>query len=211
MSNKIHTELNKIEIPRELSEQSKVGVQRAKAELRNNKKKRWVAIAASGLAVLMTLGIAGPGLFFDQPAENLVTQTVQTSHAFDVTDPQRLVGWADNVFVGKVVKMTGTSNEREVLETQFKVKLEENIKGELEGEVIVNQQGGYEGKNLILVENDQLLKEGESYLFITRMNEEQNWHTVVPVYGDIMMKSEAHKEELLNKYRQAYQEEIPFK
>jgi hypothetical protein len=210
MSNKVHTEMKKIEIPRELSERSKIGVQNAKAESPNNKNKKWIAIAAPGVAVLIALGIAGPGLFSDQPVENHVVQTVQTSHAFDVTDPQRLVGWADNVFVGKVVKMTGTSDESGVLETQFKVEVAENIKGELQGEVTVNQQGGYEGKNLILVEDDQLLKEGESYLFISRINEEQYWHTIVPVYGDIMIESEAHKEELVNKYKKAYHEEIPF-
>lgn len=210
MSNKIHTEMNKIEIPRELSNRSKLGVQKAKDEMGKSNRKKWLAFAAPGLAAMIALGIAGPGLIADQPPENPVIQTVQTSHAFDVTDPQRLVGWADNVFVGKVVKMSGTSDERGMLETQFKVEVAENIKGELQGEVTVNQQGGYEGKNLILVENDQLLKEGESYLFVSRKNEEQDWHTVVPVYGDIMIESEAHKEKMLNKYKKAYQEEIPF-
>ncbi|MFT9596959.1 hypothetical protein [Mesobacillus sp.] len=210
MSNKIQKEMNKIEIPKELSDRSRIGIEKAKTEKGKSNKKKWLAFAAPSLAAIIALGIAGPGLLPNQPPENPVIQTVQTSHAFDVTDPQRLVGWADNVFVGKVVNMSGTSDEYGMLETQFKVEVAENIKGELQGEVTVNQQGGYEGKNLILVENDQLLKEGESYLFISRMNGEQNWHTVVPVYGNIMIESEAHKEEMLNKYKKAYQEEIPF-
>lgn len=210
MSNKIHTEMSKIEIPKELSERSKLGIGKARSELgKSTYKKNWFAIAAPGLAAIIALGIVGSGLLPDYPPENPVIQHVQTSHAFDVTDPQRLVGWADNVFVGKVVNLSGTSDERGMLETQFKVEVEENIKGELQGEITVNQQGGYDGKNLILVENDQLLKEGESYLFITRKIEEQNLHTVVPVYGDILINSEAHREELLNKYKQAYLEEIP--
>jgi hypothetical protein len=210
MSNKIHKEMNKIDIPSELSNRSKVGIQKAKAEMGKSNRKKWLAFAAPGLAAMIALGVAGPGLLSNHPPENPVIQTVQTSYAFDVTDPQRLVGWADNVFVGKVVKMSGTSDERGMVETQFKVKVAENIKGELQGEVTVNQQGGYEGKNLILVDNDKLLKEGESYLFVSRKNEEQNWHTAVPVYGDILIESEAHKEEILNKYKKAYQEEIPF-
>jgi hypothetical protein len=210
MSNKIHREMNKIDIPSELGNRSKVGIQKAKAEMGKSNSKKWLAFAAPGLAAIIALGVAGPGLLSNHPPENPVIQTVQTSHAFDVTDPQRLVGWADNVFVGKVVKMSGTSDEYGMLETQFKVEVAENIKGELQGEVTVNQQGGYEGKNLILVENDKLLKEGESYLFVSRKNQEQNWHTVVPVYGDIMIESEAHKEVLINKYKKAYQEEIPF-
>jgi hypothetical protein len=210
MSNKIHTEMNKIEIPKELSDRSRIGIGKAKTEIGKNNNKKWLVFAAPGLAAIIALGIAGPGLLSNQPPENPVIQTVQTSHAFDVTDPQRLVGWADNVFIGKVIKMSGTSEERGMLETQFKVEVAESIKGELQGEVTVNQQGGYEGKKLILVENDKLLKEGESYLFISRKNEEHDFHTVVPVYGDILINSEAHKEELLTKYEMAYQEEIPF-
>ncbi|MBT2638226.1 hypothetical protein [Bacillus sp. ISL-39] len=210
MSNKIQTEMNKIEIPKELSDRSRIGIGKAKTEIGKSNKKKLLAFAAPGLAAIIALGIAGPGLLSDQPPENPVIQTVQTSHAFDVTDPQRLVGWADNVFVGKVTKMSGTSEERGMLETQFKVEVAETIKGELQGEVTVSQQGGYEGKNLILVENDQLLKEGESYLFISRKNEEHDWHTVVPVYGDILINGEAHQEELITKYEKAYQEQIPF-
>ncbi|MBT2662634.1 hypothetical protein [Bacillus sp. ISL-45] len=210
MSNKIQTEMNKIEIPKELSDRSRIGIGKAKTEIGKSNKKKLLAFAAPGLAAIIALGIAGPGLLSDQPPENPVIQTVQTSHAFDVTDPQRLVGWADNVFVGKVTKMSGTSEERGMLETQFKVEVAETIKGELQGEVTVSQQGGYEGKNLILVENDQLLKEGESYLFISRKNEEHDWHTVVPVYGDILINGEEHQEELITKYEKAYQEQIPF-
>jgi hypothetical protein len=210
MSNKIQTEMNKIEIPKELSDRSKIGIGKAKSEMEKSNKKKWIVFAAPGLAAIIALGIAGPGLLSDQPPENPVIQTVQTSHAFDVTDPQRLVGWADNVFIGKVIKISGTSEETEMLETQFKVEVAENIKGELQGEVTVSQQGGYEGKKLILVENDQLLKEGESYLFISRKSEEHGFHTIVPVYGDILINSEEHKEELLTKYEKAYQQEIPF-
>lgn len=210
MSNRIQTEISKIEIPYELSERSKLGIGKAKSEMGKNNKKKWLAFAAPGLAAIIALGIAGPGLLSNHPPENPVIQTVQTSYAFDVTDPKRLVGWADNVFIGKVEGQSGTYDEDGMVETQFQVKVSENIKGELHGGITVNQQGGYEGKYLILVENDQLLKEGESYLFISRKNEEKDWHTVVPVYGDILINNEAHKEELLNKYNHAYQEEIPY-
>jgi hypothetical protein len=210
MSNKIQREMSKIEIPKVLSERSRLGIVKAKSEMGKSNKKKWIAYTAPGLAAIIALGIAGPGLLSNQPPENPVIQTVQTSHAFDVSDPKRLVGWADNVFIGKVVGHSGTYDEDGMLETQFQVQVSENIKGELYGGITVNQQGGYEGKTLILVENDQLLKEGESYLFISRKNAEKDWHTVVPVFGDILIKNEAHKEELLKKYNQAYQEEIPF-
>jgi hypothetical protein len=210
MSNKIHTEMNKIDIPSELSNRSKVGVQKAKAEMGKSNRKKWFTLAAPALAAMIALGIAGPGLLSDHPPKDPVIQTIQTSYAFDVTDTKRLVGWADHVFIGKVVEMSGTSDEYGMLETQFKVEVAENIKGDLQGEVTVNQQGGYEGKNLILVENDQLLEKGKSYLFVSRKNEEQNWHTVVSVYGNILINSEEQKEELLSKYKKAYQEEIPY-
>ncbi|MET1013644.1 MAG: hypothetical protein ABWX61_03925 [Paenisporosarcina sp.] len=87
----------------------------------------------------------------------------------------------------------------------------DNIKGELDETVIVNQQGGYNEKELILVENDQLLKEGQLYLFVTKYLEEENWHTLVQFYGDIFITNVDEKEYLIKKYKTAYENEIPFK
>ncbi|MEK8133163.1 hypothetical protein WMW72_35400 [Paenibacillus filicis] len=139
-----------------------------------------------------------------------VIKTMALSYAFDVTDTRRLVGWADNVFVGKVVKQVGTKTLIGTPETQFKVEVSDNIKGKFNGTVIVNQQGGFNKFELILIENDQLLQEGQSYLFVTKHLKEENWNTLVPVYGDILIDNKEAKKELIDKYTKAYKNEIPY-
>ena len=94
-------------------------------------------------------------------------------------------------------------------ETQFKVDVSDNVKGKFNGTVIVNQQGGFKRNELILIENDQLLHEGQSYLFVTKHMKEENWNTLVPVYAGILIANEA-KKELIEKYTTAYKNEIPF-
>ena len=54
MSNKIRQEMNRIEIPKELSERSKMGVSKAKLEIGNSKRK-WSYII--GPAIAASIGI----------------------------------------------------------------------------------------------------------------------------------------------------------
>ncbi|MDQ8739459.1 hypothetical protein [Paenibacillus sp. LHD-38] len=212
MSNKIKQEMNKIEIPKELSERSEIGVSKAKLEM-GNSKRRWTFVIASVMAASLALAIFGPNYFTNNPPENpgiRIIDLSKISTAFDVSDTRRLVGWADNVFIGKVIGQDGTKSIDGFPETQFKVEVSDNIKGEFNGTVIVNQQGGYKGNELILIENDQLLQEGQSYLFVTRHLKKENWNTLVPVYGDILITNEEAKKELIEKYTTAYKNEILF-
>ena len=209
MNNNIKQEINKIEIPEELSERGKLGVTKAKLEMDKSKRK-WPFILAPALAVALALGIFAPSYFTNNLTENPVTKTIEHSSAFDISDPQRLVGWADNVFIGTVLKQDGAKSIDGIPETQFEVEVSDNIKGDINGTVIVNQQGGYKDDELILVENDQLLQEGKSYLFVTKHLEEEGWNTLVPVYGDILIATNEDKINIVEKYKKAYAEEIPF-
>ncbi|WP_052342743.1 hypothetical protein [Bacillus sp. EB01] len=210
MSSKIRQEIINIEIPKELSERSKIGVLKAKAEMKNTGRRRSYIIGPI-LAASLVLGIFGPKFFNENTPENPLISTIEYSHAFDVSDTRKLVGWADNVFIGKVIKQSGTKSIDGIPETQFKVEVSENIKGSLDETVIVNQQGGYSEDQLILVENDQLLQEGKQYLFVTKHLKEENWNTLVPVYGDIKINTEEERVKLIEKFRKAIKEEIPFK
>ena len=124
---------------------------------------------------------------------------------------EQVVGFSDNVFLGKVIKQVGTKSLSVYPETQFEVEVMDNIKGELKGTVKVNQAGGFEGDELFLMEDDKQLIEGNTYLFATRYLKEENWYTVIPVGGDIPVNSDEEKKELIEKYKKAYEEEIPFK
>jgi hypothetical protein len=173
-------------------------------------KSRWSFVLGSLIVASIALAIFAPNYFTNNPPENPVIRTFASSNAFDVTDTCRLVGWADNVFVGKVIKQVGTKSLDGNPETQFKVEVSDNVKGEFNGTVIVNQQGGFKRNELILFENDQLLHDGQSYLFVTKHLKEENWNTLIPVYGDILIANEEDKKELIEKYTTAYKNEIPF-
>jgi hypothetical protein len=129
----------------------------------------------------------------------------------DFSDARRLVGATDNVFVGRVIAQVGTKRVVDDLpETQFQVEVLETIKGALTGRVTVNQQGGYEGRELILVEDDPLLVPGQEYLFATGLHPGEGWHTLVPGYGDLLITDDQQRADLIAKFREAAREEIVY-
>jgi hypothetical protein len=143
------------------------------------------------------------------------TVIVHTTSAVNLSNKNQLVGWADNVFIGKVVKKKGTKkiDINTLPETQFAVEVKKNIKGELSGSVTVNQQGGYdeEEKKLYLIEHDKLLEDGKKYLFVTKYNKEQNFHTLIPEYGNLLVESDDKQNKLIKEFTTVSTQAVPFK
>ncbi len=146
--------------------------------------------------------------------------------AFNVTDDRELVGFADNVFIGKVIAQTGNKANTPPPEagdtpgfspqTQFSVEVLENIKGNLSGIITVSQHGGYEEKNgvnrLVLMDGDKLLEPGKTHLFATRFNYIDGWHTIViNNYGDLPIKDQTDRKNKVERFKKAFSQEIPFK
>ena len=152
---------------------------------------------------------------------------ISISHAHaatDLSDDRKLSGFVQNIFIGKVLEKSGQTEERGWPETQFKVRVLDVLKGELEGEIIVNQQGGIREADGSIYRREgdlELLQTGRAYLFATRTFPEKNWHTVMPGYGDIkieaddlgddgkLLKSERAKE-LRARFKEAIENEIPY-
>ncbi|MCE9548793.1 hypothetical protein K8Q98_00095 [Candidatus Nomurabacteria bacterium] len=117
------------------------------------------------------------------------TRSIEPIYVADFSNDEVLVGASHNIFVGKIVGQAGSKERGIGPETQLQVEVIENIKGKLEGQVTVSQQGGYKDGILYVVgegrdalkkdgENSFLLKEGSTYLLATRYNEKENWHTL---------------------------------
>ena len=173
------------------------------------------SLIATGLLVMQTNE-------YKSGSENIYSQ----ADFMDVSDDRVLVGAAHNVFIGKVVAQTGSKPNTPPVEagdvlgfspqTQVSVEVLENIKGNLNGTITVSQYGGYEEKSdvsqLVLIEGDKLLEPGKTYLFATRFNDIDGWHTIiVPNYGDIPVKDQIDYKNKRERFKNAFEQEVPLK
>ena len=158
---------------------------------------------------------------------------ITADYAFDVSDDRNLVGFADNVFLGRVLKVedivstSDTSAPPEDPRSIFAVEVSENVKGNLEGTVRVAQDGGCveyradgdypeqgirEGERvraLTLVNEDSLLERGEEYLLLTRYDERHRWHQIATApSGNIRIENEKHREALVRRFERAEKNQV---
>ena len=136
----------------------------------------------------------------------------QIDYVINVSDDRELVGFSSDVFIAKVVKQVGTSTEP-TLQTHFSVEVIETIKGNATGNLVVNQSGGYEymfvWKYLVLEKGDELLQPGETYLFVTRGDDETGY-IFAPTYGNLLIEDQEDYQKKKIRFQNAFAEEIPF-
>ena len=133
----------------------------------------------------------------------------------DLSDPARLVGFADNVFVGRVAARTGQQgwgeSERVLREVQYQVQVLETLKGNLSGEVVVSVIAT-EGDTDVLVEEapGDPLGVGQEYLFSTRTHPSGVWQTVAIPHSRIPIQSPDHLGQLRQLFLEAVKRQIPY-
>lgn len=181
------------------------------------------------ILLVVIAGLIGTGFFVMQTNGDQSGSEISDGHAdfvINVTDDRELVGAVHNMFIGKVIAQTGNKPNTPPPEagntpgfspqTQFSVEVLENIKGNLNGKITVSQYGGYvekDGANqLVLYEGDKLLEPGKTYLFATRFNEIDEWHTITaPAYGDLLITDQTDHKNKLERFKKAFAQEIPIK
>ena len=169
-------------------------------------KKSIVTFASVVLFIACTVFVCNNYIFSD-------IKYVKSTFVTDLGDDRKLAGISDNIFIGKVISKAGDKKIDVMPETQFNVQVIENIKGNLNENIIVNQQGGNEGGNdnkIVLFENDKMIEPGKVYLVATRYNDAEKWHTLIPVYGDVAIDNDTKKKELVERFKNAYKEQIEF-
>lgn len=145
--------------------------------------------------------------------ENIEVFNMELDVQFNPDNLEELVGNSENVFIGEVIENVGSDRIDETLpRTQFQVKVVENIKGELRGNVIVNQHIGYfnykgesgeEQFGLEKFEGQEFLQEGKTYIFSSLFQADKGWHNLHPVQGEVLINEDKR---LLSVERIAYQE-----
>jgi hypothetical protein len=166
----------------------------------------------SAFALVFVLG-TGTTVLSNMASSQPKTIRTEVSFVTDFRDPRKLVGFADDVFVGKVIEQAGTHSRSGLPQTLFKVEVLQSIKGSLSGTVTVNQQAGFskERNAVILLEDQPLLQAGETYLFSTRVDGDGKWHTFVPGYGGVQVKNGQEHAALVEKFEKAKKDQVPYK
>jgi len=140
---------------------------------------------------MMIVSLAGIGMRLNV-IKLPITNVINSQWGQELDSYEGTVEAASNVFVGKVVKQVGERARFEEPETQFEVEVISNIKGNLQGVAVVSQTGGYKNGILYRTSDDMtivtdnpvkdkdngLMKEGETYLFVTRYSEMGNWYSI---------------------------------
>jgi hypothetical protein len=145
---------------------------------------------------------------------------VEVDYAFEPTDERQLVGFATNVFVGRVIGKVGAEGaplsgpgDHVMPRTQFSVVVLRNIKGELDGKVRVSQSGGYDksvGRE-VRIQGDPLLKPGQELLFVTHYDHEEGWYTIAAQpFGTVAVEDELQRADLVERFELARELQIPF-
>lgn len=116
------------------------------------------------LGTAAAIAIALVALFFTLREAPPQTSIIESGGTFDVTNLPYLAGYADNIFVANVQAIEGVEDDH----TQYRVAVEETVKGDLEGEVVVSQLGYMTGNETHVIEDQPLLVVGDSYLLVTR-------------------------------------------
>lgn len=153
---------------------------------------------------------------------------MEVVYAFDVSDKQKLVGYSDAVFVGRVEGQAGeeplktTIPGRTLPRAQFYVSVDEVIKGELSPNerVTVNQTGGQDpktGKPIIVTaagtgeHGDSIggpLEPEKTYLFSTRYEDKEGWYSLsAQPFGSVPLEGPG-RDDTLEEFREAEENQV---
>lgn len=117
---------------------------------------------------------------------------IEATFMANFDNKQILAGSVDYIFTGKVTQNLGEINNFAYPTTQFKVKTDKQLQGELPSkEVIINQYGGHSKeevdgktvKKMYLFEGDPLLETGNKYVFAANKQKDGSI-LLIPVYGN---------------------------
>lgn len=122
----------------------------------------------------------------------------------DFENKGTLANAVDNIFIGEVVREVGNEKYTGSPNTQFLVRITQNIKGALLGDITVNQEGGYykEKGNLYLLsyEKTPLLKEKHMYLFAVTPTK-KGYFEIMPKYGSKLLDNEEEKYKQIKEFK----------
>jgi hypothetical protein len=128
------------------------------------------------------------------------TTIIETSGTFDTSNLAHLAGYADNIFVGTVQTIEGVDDGH----TQYRVAVEETVKGDLSGDVVVSQLGYVTDNETHMTEDQPLLVVGDSYLLVTNPDTVgRDWQSLVTGATSAVTVEDDNRKGVIERYRGA--------
>ncbi|MEH7504201.1 hypothetical protein V7152_19675 [Neobacillus drentensis] len=167
-------------------------------------------------AIIIVLVLVGGGIFSIKYYTQLLDSKdsaiiVNKNYPFkdDYQDKRKLTDAVDNIFIGEVIREVGNEEYTGNPNTQFLVRITQNIKGALLGDITVNQEGGYykeKGKLYLLsYEKSPMLKKDQMYLFFLTATK-KGYFEMMPKYGSILLDNENEKLKEIDEVRRVIEE-----
>lgn len=126
---------------------------------------------------------------------------VSAIQTFDTADINELLSFSDNVFLGRVKKELGVKAIDSSVETQYSVEVLNNIKGSLQGTIVLDSMGGMMNGIKYTMNNNEKLEAKSCYIFYTKYNSEYNWYTAVPNHGEVKVQNNKETDKQVNELK----------
>lgn len=111
-------------------------------------------------------------------------------HASFINVPETIeehVGSLKNAFTGVVIDTEKQvyNIKKQPLYTMYKVRVVDNIKGDIEGEVVVHQKGGDFKEAYVKFAENEVIRVGSLYLFEVKKSDNHQWYSQVVYSGTL--------------------------
>jgi len=166
-----------------------------------------VTVGVVGVIAVSSVNGSGMGVGREER-----TRDVQPMFAYQFEDDRQLIGYASDVFLGRVTAQVGSqgigsSIPGDVIpQTQFSVEVQTVIKGQPPAVVTVSQGSGVDSDTgeTVLINGDPLLQPGETVLFATNHEPDRGWYTIVGGgFGAARASSAGDAAALVTRFQQA--------
>lgn len=124
---------------------------------------------------------------------------IESGYAFDVTNPNYIAGYANDVFIATVVDVVDTQASRQ--QTLHAVEIQQSFKGTARGRIIASQLGYIDGGDRDILDDQPMLQDGHTCLLAVN-RAESNQYTAIAGPEAVIDLNSIDRETLVRRWAQ---------